>query len=107
MIKNTGAFVSISPPANTFNTPFHLMAMGMGIGSKKMTSLLQSGPEYHFVSTSPDGEVMRQAVEVLDNVAKVDPVIDSVNEFTLPSVLEAFDKSETARSRGKIVIKIV
>jgi len=107
MLKSTGSFVAIVPPTNAFDTPFHLLATGAGIGSKKVTTLLQSGPGYHFVSTSPDGAVLRQAIEVLDKVAKVDPVIDSVNELTLPSVLTAFDKSESARARGKIVIKIV
>ncbi|KAF9566413.1 hypothetical protein EC968_003757 [Mortierella alpina] len=50
---------------------------------------------------------LAEAIWMLDEVAKADPVIDSVNEFTLPAVMAAFKKSQTGRAKGKIVIKIV
>ncbi|KAF9951852.1 NADPh quinone reductase [Mortierella alpina] len=57
-------------------------------------------------SGGTDGKVLANAVKTLDQVAKADPVIDSVNEFTMPAVLAAFDKSQSGRAKGKIVIKI-
>ncbi|KAG0045388.1 hypothetical protein BGZ83_009405 [Gryganskiella cystojenkinii] len=107
LLKPTGNLVRIATPDNALDTPFHFLATGMNIGSKKLTTFLQSGPGYHFVSTFKDGQVLREAIDLLDRAAEVNPVIDSVfEEFSLSSVLEAFDRSEAGRSRGKIVIKV-
>lgn len=49
--------------------------------------------------TLPNGEILTEAIEQL---VKPDPIIDSVNELTLPSILAA-----SSMDRSKIVIKIV
>ncbi|KAG0053996.1 hypothetical protein BGZ83_012165 [Gryganskiella cystojenkinii] len=103
ILKPTGNLICIVGSPSAMDSPFHLIGEGVGIASKKVTSLIQCGPGYHLYTTFPDGEVLRQAIEHLSDV---DPVIDSVNEFTLPSVLAAFDKSQSSRAKGKIVFKI-
>ena len=102
-MKPAGNLVRIVGADNAMDTPFHLLYTGIGIGSKKLTSFLH-GPGYHLYTTFPSGEVLNKAIEQL---AESDPVIDSVSEFTLPSVLAAFNKSASSRAKGKIVIKIV
>ncbi|KAG0374870.1 NADPh quinone reductase [Mortierella sp. AD032] len=87
------------------DTPFHMLYAGACVASKKATSFLQRGPEYHLMLTELDGVELEEAAKVLDD-AKADPTIDSVYEFTLPSVLAAFEKSISGRTKGKIVVKI-
>lgn len=103
ILKPSGNLIRIVGADNAMDTPFHLLYSEAGIGSKKVTSFLKSGPGYHLYTTFPSGEVLSKAIEQL---AESDPVIDSVNEFNLPSVLAAFDKSASSRAKGKIVIKI-
>lgn len=104
-MKPSGNLVRIAGPDNTMDTPFTFLAAGAQIGYNKVSSFLKRGPGYHLFTTFPDGEVLTKAITVL-NETHADPVIDSVNEFTLPSVLAAFDKSQSHRAKGKIVIKI-
>ena len=104
-MKPSGNLVRIAGEENAFETPFHLLAEGVAIASNKTISFLKRGPGYHLYTTFPDGNVLEKAIKVLDE-ANADPVIDSVNEFTLPSVLAAFDKSKSHRAKGKIIIKI-
>jgi len=106
ILKPSGNLIRIAGEDNAMDTPFHLLYTGADIGSKKLFSFLRSGPGYHLFTTFPDGEVLSKAIKILDEEAKVNPVIDSVNEFTLSSVLAAFDKSQSARAKGKIVVKI-
>jgi len=89
------------------DTPFHLLVDSAKIGTKKLTSMVQSGPGYHFITLSPDGQVLRKAIQVLDQEGQAYPVIDSVNDLSLASVLAAFDKSESGRAKGKIVIRVL
>ncbi|KAH7060074.1 zinc-binding dehydrogenase family oxidoreductase [Linnemannia elongata] len=105
ILKPSGNLVRIAGPDNTMDTPFTFLAAGAQIGYNKVSSFLKRGPGYHLFTTFPDGEVLTKAITVL-NETHADPVIDSVNEFTLPSVLAAFDKSQSHRAKGKIVIKI-
>ncbi|KAF9573111.1 NADPh quinone reductase [Mortierella alpina] len=83
-----------------------LLRDGVEIMMNKLISLLKRGPGYHFIFVMADGESVGNAVRTLDQVAKANPVIDSVNEFTLPSVIAAYDKSLTGRAKGKIVIRV-
>ncbi|KAF9573109.1 hypothetical protein EC968_008958 [Mortierella alpina] len=106
LLKPTGHLVRISGPDNTMDSPFTLLNAGFQIGSNKLVSFLKRGPGYHLFTAFADGKVLAKAVQTLDQVAKADPVIDSVYEFTLPSVLNAFDKSQTGRAKGKVVIKV-
>ncbi|KAG0319582.1 NADPh quinone reductase [Linnemannia gamsii] len=105
ILKPSGNLVRISGPDNTMDTPFTFLAAGAEIGYHKISSFLKRGPGYHLFTAFPDGEVLAKAINLLDE-AQADPVIDSVNEFTLPAVLAAFDKSQSHRAKGKIVIKI-
>jgi NADPH:quinone reductase-like Zn-dependent oxidoreductase len=82
-----------------------MLYAGACVASKKAITFLQGGPGYHLILTERDGAELEEAVKVLED-AKVDPTIDSVYEFTLPSVLAAFDKSISGRAKGKIVVKI-
>ncbi|KAF9943353.1 hypothetical protein BGZ67_000032 [Mortierella alpina] len=106
LLKPTGNLIRISGPDNTMDSPFTLLSAGVQIGSNKLVSFLKRGPGYHLFTALADGKILAKAVKTLDQVAKADPVIDSVSEFTLPAVLAAFDKSQTGRAKGKIVIKI-
>ncbi|KAG0045384.1 NADPh quinone reductase [Gryganskiella cystojenkinii] len=105
ILKPTGSLVRIVGPDNAMDTPFHLLATSASNSTKKLTSFLQSGPGYHFVSTMPDGQVLRQVIDLLDR-SGANPVIDSVNEFSLPSTLAILDKSESGRAKGKILVRI-
>ncbi|KAF9346129.1 hypothetical protein BGX26_002390 [Mortierella sp. AD094] len=105
ILKPTGNLIRIAANENAFDTPFHLLAIGVDIGSKKLFSYLKSGPGYHLFTNHPDGDVLSKAVKVLDE-ANADPAIDSVHDFTLPSVLAAFEKSQSSRAKGKIIVKI-
>ncbi|KAG0369330.1 NADPh quinone reductase [Mortierella sp. AD032] len=105
ILKPSGNLVRIAGPDNTMDTPFTFLQAGAQIGYNKVCSFLKRGPGYHLFTTFPDGMVLTKAISVLDE-AHADPVIDSVNEFTLSSVLAAFEKSKSHRAKGKIVIKI-
>ncbi|KAF9120788.1 NADPh quinone reductase [Mortierella sp. 14UC] len=105
ILKPSGNLVRIAGPDNAMDTPFTFLQAGAQIGFNKVSSFLKRGPGYHLFTTFPDGAVLIKAINVLDEV-NADPVIDSVYEFTLPSVLAAFDKSKSHRAKGKIVIKI-
>ncbi|KAI1315434.1 hypothetical protein EDD11_000767 [Mortierella claussenii] len=107
ILKPSGNLVCIVGNDSAMDTPFHFLFAGAEIGSKKIASFLTFGPGYHLFTTFPDGDVLDKAIKILDEDAKADPVIDSVHEFTLPSVLDAFEKSKSGRSRGKLVVKIV
>lgn len=104
-MKPSGNLVLIVPKDNVTDTPFHMLYAGACVASKKATSFLQRGPGYHLILTERNGVELEEAVNVLVD-AKADPTIDSVYEFTLPSVLAAFDKSISGRAKGKIVVKI-
>ncbi|KAF9919464.1 hypothetical protein FBU30_010985 [Linnemannia zychae] len=106
ILKPTGNLVRIAGSVNVMDTPFHLLASGAELGYQKISSFLKRGPGYHLFTTFPDGQVLEKAIRVLDE-AHADPVIDSVNEFTFPSVLAAFDRSKSSRAKGKIVIKVL
>ncbi|KAG0359342.1 hypothetical protein BC939DRAFT_503244 [Gamsiella multidivaricata] len=106
ILKRSGNLVRIAADVNAMDTPLHLIYTGAGIASHKLISLLQWGPGYHLFNVFPDGNVLAKVVKVLDEDANVDPIIDSVYKFTLPSVLAAFEKSQSRRARGKIVVKI-
>ncbi|CAO3570818.1 unnamed protein product [Mortierella alpina] len=105
LLKPSGHLICIagSPGVERLSTFF---SDGVGIGKNKLTSLLTRGPSYHFVFVSADGKSLANAIKTLDQVAKANPVIDSVNEFTLPSVKAAYEKSLTGRAKGKIVIRV-
>ncbi|KAF9919012.1 hypothetical protein BX616_002981 [Lobosporangium transversale] len=105
ILKPAGNLIRIVGDSNSMNTPFHLLYAGARVAANKLTSFLQSGPGYHLFTTYPNGAVLTKVIKVLED-AKADPIIDSVNEFTLPSVLAAFDKSQSSRAKGKIIIKI-
>ncbi|KAK5822240.1 chaperonin 10-like protein [Linnemannia elongata] len=105
LMKPSGNLVLIVPKDNVTDTPFHMLYAGACVASKKATSFLQRGPGYHLILTERNGVELEEAVNVLVD-AKADPTIDSVYEFTLPSVLAAFDKSISGRAKGKIVVKI-
>ncbi|KAF9963776.1 hypothetical protein BGZ70_007191 [Mortierella alpina] len=105
LLKPTGHLIRIagSHGVEKLSTAF---SDGVEIGRNKLTSFLTRGPGYHFVFVSADGKSLANAVQTLDQVAKANPVIDSVNEFTLPSVKAAYEKSLTGRAKGKIVIRV-
>ncbi|KAF9905408.1 NADPh quinone reductase [Linnemannia zychae] len=105
ILKSSGNLVRIAGPANTMDTPFTFLQAGIQIAYNKVWSFVKRGPGYHLFTTFPDGAVLTKAIDVLDE-AHADPVIDSVHEFTLPSVLSAYDKSKSHRAKGKIVVKI-
>ena len=84
-----------------------MVKAGAEIAGNKLLSFAQGGPGYYLFTNSPSGEVLAKVIKVLDEDAKADPVIDSVYEFTLPSVLAAFERSQSSRAKGKIVVKIV
>ncbi|KAG0207809.1 hypothetical protein BGX28_001055 [Mortierella sp. GBA30] len=107
ILKPTGSLIRIAGPVDVMDSPFKFIGAGIQVGSHKLISFLQRGPGYHLYTTFPDGKVLDKAIKTLDEIAKADPVIDSVNEFTLPSVLAAFEKSQSGRARGKIVIKMI
>ncbi|KAF9095433.1 hypothetical protein BGX23_000486 [Mortierella sp. AD031] len=106
ILKPSGNLVRIAGAENAMDSPYHLLVAGYEIGRNKVTSFLKRGPGYHLFTTFPDGAVLEKAIHLLDEVAQADPVIDSVYEFTLPSVLAAFDKSKSYRAKGKIIIRI-
>ncbi|KAF9951855.1 hypothetical protein BGZ72_006707 [Mortierella alpina] len=105
-LKPTGNLIRIAGSElmmGKFSTLFYDV---MEISSNKLASLLKSGPGYHFVLAQPDGKQLAKAVNTLDQVAKANPVIDSIHEFTLPAVVAAYEKCQSARAKGKIVIRI-
>ncbi|KAG0249037.1 hypothetical protein BG011_009638 [Mortierella polycephala] len=106
LIKPTGNLVRIAGDADSFDSPIKLLRIGADIASKKAYSLLTSGPGYHLFTAFPNGEILAKVIKTLDEDGKVNPIIDSVNEFTLPAVLAAIEKSQSARAKGKIVFKI-
>ncbi|KAF9101432.1 hypothetical protein BGX27_011486 [Mortierella sp. AM989] len=105
ILKPNGNLIRIAGHEDAF-APLNLLTEGIDIGSKKLYSFLTSGPGYHLFTNHPDGEVLSKTIKALDD-AKAYPVIDSVNEFTLPAVLAAFDKSISSRAKGKIIVKII
>ncbi|KAF9923241.1 hypothetical protein BGZ65_009006 [Modicella reniformis] len=106
LLKPSGNLVLIVSSESTLENPLQLLYTGAQIAGNKTLSLLQWGPGYHLFTAFPDGQVLAKAIKTLDEDAKADPVIDSVHEFTLSSVLSAIDKSKSGRAKGKIVIKI-
>ncbi|KAF8976914.1 hypothetical protein BGZ46_007839 [Entomortierella lignicola] len=105
ILKSSGSLVRISASEYTFAISFHILAVGIDLVSKKLLSYLQGGPSYYLFTNHPNGEVLAKSIKALDE-ANADPVIDTVYDFTLPSVLEAFEKSRSSRSKGKLVVKI-
>ncbi|KAF9365864.1 hypothetical protein BGX34_007953 [Mortierella sp. NVP85] len=106
LLKPSGNLVLIVGSSNAMDTPFHLLYAGAQIVGKKALSLAQGGPGYHLFTTFPDGEILAKVIKVLDEDAKANPTIDSIHDFTLSSVLSAFEKSKSERAKGKIVVKI-
>ncbi|KAF9344015.1 hypothetical protein BGX26_004907 [Mortierella sp. AD094] len=105
ILKPSGNLIRIAASDNAFDTPFHLLAVGASIGSKKLLSFLQCGPGYHFFLNHPNGEILTKVTKVLEEV-NAEPAIDTVYDFSLPSVLEAFAKSKSLRTKGKLIVKI-
>ncbi|KAF9435533.1 hypothetical protein BGZ76_006095 [Entomortierella beljakovae] len=105
ILKPTGNLVRISGDPNTLDTPFNLALAGIHLGAKKAYSFLARGPGYHLFTTHPDGKVLAKIIKVLDECG-ANPVIDTVYPFNLESVIKAFDKSRSSRSKGKLVVKI-
>ncbi|KAG0290678.1 NADPh quinone reductase [Dissophora globulifera] len=106
LIKSSGNLVRIAGDDHALDSPFHMVREGAKIGSEKFVSLLQWGPGYHLFTCFPNGSELTKAVQALSD-AGADPVIDSVHDFKLPSILTAFDKSISSRAKGKLVIRIV
>ncbi|KAF9164959.1 hypothetical protein BGX21_000734 [Mortierella sp. AD011] len=105
LMKPTANLIRIAARDDVFDSPLTLLAVGADVGSKKVFSFLRSGPGYHLFTNHPNGDVLQNVIKVLDE-AKAEPTIDSVYEFTLPSVLSAFERSQSGRAKGKIVVKI-
>ncbi|KAG0241603.1 hypothetical protein BGX31_001036 [Mortierella sp. GBA43] len=106
LIKRCGNLVLIVGGNKAMDSPFHLLHAGAGVASRKAVTLLQWGPGYNLFTAFPNGDILTKVVKVLDEDAKVDPIIDSVYDFTLPSVIAAYDKSISGRAKGKLVVKI-
>ncbi|KAF8975596.1 hypothetical protein BGZ46_008996 [Entomortierella lignicola] len=105
MLKPSGNLIRIAASDNAFDTPFHVLGVAASIGSKKLLSFLQNGPGYHFFLNHPNGEILTKVTKVLEEI-KAEPAIDTVYDFDLPSVLEAFEKSKSLRAKGKLIIKV-
>ncbi|KAG0233702.1 hypothetical protein BGW42_007288 [Actinomortierella wolfii] len=110
LLKRNGIFVSLSESEDTTKSFKNFIGMGISIASRKISSYLSSGPEFHLFTAMPSGAILRQVIEKLveggDNKTLNKPIIDSVYEFTLEDVLKAFERSQSRHARGKIVIKI-
>lgn len=108
-MKPTGRLVRIAVSDDATDTLFTMIGEFIKIYYTKLLTALKRGPGYHFavLPLDPKGSKLAEAIWMLNEVANADPVIDSVNEFTLPAVVAAFKKSQSGRATGKIVIKIV
>ncbi|KAF9278963.1 hypothetical protein BGZ68_008213 [Mortierella alpina] len=106
LLKPTGSLVRIAGSHHAMDSIFTVLSDGIEIGWNKLVTFLKRGPGYYFVFVKADGKSVGNAVKTLDQVAKANPVIDSVNEFTLPSVVAAYEKSLSGRAKGKIVIRV-
>ncbi|KAF9583488.1 NADPh quinone reductase [Lunasporangiospora selenospora] len=107
ILKCSGNLVRIAADDRAMSSVPYLLMAGAHIVSKKVYSFLTFGPGYHLFTTMPDGDALAKVIKVLDQDGHADPAIDSEFDFSLPSVLKAFDRSISHRARGKIVIKLV
>ncbi|KAF9951854.1 NADPh quinone reductase [Mortierella alpina] len=106
LLKPTGNLIRIASSHTAKESFFTFLSEVVEISSNKLGALLKRGPGYHFVLVQADGKSVAKAVNTLDQDAKANPVIDSIHEFSLPAVVAAYEKSQSGRARGKIVIKI-
>ncbi|KAF8926850.1 NADPh quinone reductase [Dissophora ornata] len=106
ILKKNGNLVRIAGDEKAMGSVIQMVKVVSQVAGNKLLSFVQRGPGYHLFTNFPDGGILGKSIKVLDEDAKADPVMDSVYEFTLPSVLDAFEKSKSSRAKGKIVVKI-
>ncbi|KAJ1912349.1 hypothetical protein H4219_005638 [Mycoemilia scoparia] len=72
--------------------------------SRKLNPL---GIEHHYIFVTPNGQQLEQVFNPLVVESLVNPLIDSMHEFTKEGVVAALEKVREGKTTGKVVIRVL
>eukprot|EP01104_Vermistella_antarctica_P009977 TRINITY_DN2629_c0_g1_i2.p2 TRINITY_DN2629_c0_g1~~TRINITY_DN2629_c0_g1_i2.p2 ORF type:complete len:374 (+),score=69.63 TRINITY_DN2629_c0_g1_i2:1642-2763(+) len=104
VLKNAGTYVTLcGPNPDAAVTAGNVSKIGANFIGRKFQQVMMGGLRYHFVSVSPSGAVLDKLSSLVED-GKIHTIIDSEYEFE--NMKDAYRRSESGRSRGKVVIKV-